>query len=452
MQTQRDHVHAHQFQMARMSSALLLGDPSMAENPMRRTVLGLLAGLIVATLAVVAFGVYGFIVPGGKTSWRNAGTIIVEKESGTRYVFVGGKLHPTLNLASAMIINGPAARVELVSRNSLKGVPHGVPVGIQGAPQVLPAEARDAVRGPWLVCLGGSLTPGAGARFGLNLDPAAPAAELSPDRFVLVEADGEQYLLWRGSKHRISDDSIPVALGVTNAPPVPAPPAWLAMVPSGDDLDVPTVPGAGSAGGTVGGREVRVGALFTQATASGDEQLFVLRRDGLAPVNRTVFQLLQASGGTDPVALNAAEVADAPRSGDRTLTEPFADLSGARWEDGGGRALCQRQAPAPGDTFVTSLVFTAPDQAGITATGGSAVRLRPGSALVAYPVPRPKGAKPDPYLIADQGLRHHLPDQQAMASLKLNPAYQVPFPRILLESVPNGPALSRAAIVTEREG
>jgi hypothetical protein len=119
MQTQRDHVHAHQFQMARMSSALMLGDPSMAENPMRRTSLGLVAGVVISLLAVVAFGVYGWIVPGGKTSWRKAGAIIVEKETGTRYVFLNGTLYPTLNMASAMIITGgTSAKVELVSRNS----------------------------------------------------------------------------------------------------------------------------------------------------------------------------------------------------------------------------------------------------------------------------------------------------------------------------------------------
>ena len=142
MQTQRDHVHAHQFQMARMSSALLLGDPSMAENPMRRTMLGLTVGVVLSLLVVICFGVYGWIVPGGNDSWRKGGSIIVEKETGTRYVYANGQLFPTLNMASAVILSG-TSKVQLVSRKSLSGVPQGVPVGIPNAPQVLPA-ARPA--------------------------------------------------------------------------------------------------------------------------------------------------------------------------------------------------------------------------------------------------------------------------------------------------------------------
>ena len=67
-------------------------------------------------------------------------------------------------------------------------------------------------------------------------------------------------------------------------------------------------------------------------------------------------------------------------------------------------------------------------------------------------MPKPKNSQPDPYLIADQGMRYHLPDKQAMTALKLTPDHQVPFPRSLLEDIPQGPALARTTIVTEREG
>lgn len=452
MQTQRDHVHAHQFQMARMSSALILGDPSMAVNPMKRAVLGLFVGLMIAVLALVAFGVYGWIVPGGKTSWRKPGAIIVEKESGTRYVFVGGKLHPTLNMASAMIINGSSARVELVSRNSLKGVPHGVPVGIPGAPQVLPAQNTDVVGGPWLVCLGGSLSPRAGQELGINFDPKAPVAPLSPERFMLV-ADGEaQYLIWRDQKHRITDDRVPVGLGVTNAVGVPAPKKWLNGLPAGPELGIPTIPGEGERRGSIGGRPVDVGQLFTQRTA-GDEQLFVLREDGLAPINRTMFQLLQAGSGVQPIGLDAAAVAATDRSEDRSLSDPFADLSAARWESGQGRVLCQRQAPVSKEAVSSSVVLTGPENSGLRPDGTGTVALRPGSGIVIYPVPFPRlNRTPEPHLVADLGLRYALPDREASAALKLVDSQFVPFPRDLLDLIPTGPALTRAAIVTEQEG
>lgn len=452
MQTQRDHVHAHQFQMARMSSALLLGDPSMAENPMRRTVFGLSAGIIVGVLVVVCFGVYGWIVPGGNVSWRKGSSIIVEKETGTRYIYANGKLFPTLNLASAMILSG-GSNVRLVSRKSLAGVPRGAPIGIPNAPQVLPAGVKDMVHGPWLACLGGSIAPSAADQIGVNLDPGATAVELPPGRFMLVGGGGKDYLIWRGQKHLIGDPSIPVALGATNAVSIPAPVSWLDMVPSGADLDVPAIPGSGSATVAVDGHEAKVGALFTQATTTGGQQLFVLRKEGLAPVNQTMLQVLQAAHGTQPVALDAAAVAATPRSRDRSLSTPFAELSASAWQDGAGLVLCQRQTPAGKDTIDSRVVLTAQSQAGLDENGKATVRLRSGTGMVVYPVPRTSSTvATDPYLIAEQGLRYHLTDKDAAKALGLDDGYQVPFPRTLLEALPSGPALSRTAVVTEPEG
>ena len=450
MQTQRDHVHAHQFQMARMSSALILGDPSMAENPMRRTVTGLLAGLLVALLGLLAFGVYGFIVPGGATAWRKPGAVIVEKESGTQYVLVGGKLHPALNMASAMIINGSGSRVELVSRNSLKDVPRGAPVGIHGAPQVLPAQPADVVRGPWLICLTGSASATTASSLGFNFDPRAPAAVLPADRFMFVSDGNAMYLLWRDHKHRVTDNRIPVALGVPDVPALQASRSWLRNLADGPDLRIPAIRGAGSAGREIDGRPASVGQLFRQQTVNG-EQFFVLREKGLAPINRTMFQLLQAKGGPDPLDIGVAAVAAAPRSSDRSLTEAFTDLSASRWESGREAALCARQSPGANDTFTAQLVLTTKEFGGVRSDGTGKVVLSPGTAVLVYPAPRGLG-KPTPFLIADAGLRYSLPDKDAMAAMRLPEASLVPFPEDLLELIPSGPALSRSMINTEREG
>ncbi|WP_436535559.1 type VII secretion protein EccB [Actinoplanes sp. HUAS TT8] len=447
MQTQRDHVHAHQFQMARMSSALLLGDPSMAENPMRRTSIGLAVGVVIGLLVVVCFGVYGWIVPGGNNSWRKGGSIIVEKESGTRYVYLDGRLFPTLNLASAMILNG-GAKIQLVSRNSLKDVPVGAPIGIPGAPQLMPSSAGDMLRGPWLACLGGSVNASAGDQIGINLDPAAPAAELPADRFALVASGSKEYLIWSGRRHLITDPSIPVALGATSAVPIPAPAAWTEMVPAGDPIEVPKIAGAGQAEVTVDGRRVKAGALFSQA-ANGGEQYFVLREDGLTAVNRTMLLLLQAAYHTRPVALDAAAVAAAPRSDDRSLTGPFDGLAEATALDGSGLVLCQRQTPSGKNSVDSRVVVTAPGNAALAQDGTASVRLPAGTGMVVYPIPPASASSPpDPYLIADQGQKYHLTDKKATSALGLVDGYQVPFPRALLQRITSGPDLAIEAIAT----
>ncbi|MEU7906150.1 type VII secretion protein EccB [Actinoplanes sp. NPDC049118] len=450
MQTQRDHVHAHQFQMGRMGCALVLGDANTAEHPSRRAWVGLLVGVLVAVLATAGFAGYGWLMPGGNKRWKAAGAIIVEKETGTRYVYLDGVLHPTLNLTSAMLIQGSRSTLTLTSRNSLKGVPHGSPIGLPGAPQVLPTT-QDLVRGPWLACLAGSVPGGPADGVGINLDPAAPFAALAADRFTLVDGEDAHYLIWRGRKHRITDRVVPVALGVTNAEPARAPARWLGALPDGDPIGVPEITGTGDDGPPVAGRRHPLGQLFTQPSPSGAEQLFVLRPDGLAAVSRTAFLLLGAGSRGDPVALQAGDVVAAPRSGDRSLAGLLPDLDRARYDEPGGRVLCARQSPAGAQAVDTAMVFTDRAHSALRADGTPAVRARPGTGMVVLPVPvAPLQPVPDLCLVSDEGVRFRLPDNDTLSALRLAGTPPVPFPAGLLETVPEGPVLSRKAIATNR--
>ena len=96
MQNRRDQVQAHSFVVGRLVSAMLRAEPDSPFTPQRRFSIGWVCGLIVA-----ACGVYGVIVPGGNTSWQEPGVLIVEKETGNRYVYVGEQLRPVANYTSA---------------------------------------------------------------------------------------------------------------------------------------------------------------------------------------------------------------------------------------------------------------------------------------------------------------------------------------------------------------
>ncbi|GAA1324889.1 type VII secretion protein EccB [Pseudonocardia xinjiangensis] len=61
MQTQKDHVDAYAFHVARISSALVLGDPTPAETPARRAWVGFIAGVVIAVLITIGFFLYGLI-------------------------------------------------------------------------------------------------------------------------------------------------------------------------------------------------------------------------------------------------------------------------------------------------------------------------------------------------------------------------------------------------------
>ncbi|MBF6507430.1 type VII secretion protein EccB [Nocardia farcinica] len=439
MQTQRDHVHAYQFLMGRMSSALVQADPASAEVPARRAITGSFIGLVLALLIAVGFGVYGFLFPGGNTSWQAKGTIVVEKETGTRFVNVGGVLHPTLNYPSALLQQGPGAQVKLVSRESLAGAPRGVPIGIPGAPQSLP-PAADLVGSHWLLCL-----PGAGgAGTVLDFDPATPAEVLRTDRYALVRSDdGTQYVLWGGAKHRVGSPVVTTALGMAGVEPATAPRVWLNALPDGPELAPADI--GGGPGPTVGGQPRRAGELFEYRAANGAVELFVLRSDGLAPVNRTEFALLSAVAGTpEPTRLDAAAVAAAPRSADRSLTNRLPDLGGARQQDLGSGALCLRQTPA-GAQVRSEVVVAAPR------AGDGAVRMAPGAGVVVGAVPVPAGQRvPDRYLITG-GTKYLMPDDRSIQALGYGSAPVRPVAAELLDALPSGPVLSRASIgVTEK--
>jgi type VII secretion protein EccB len=438
MQTQRDHVHAHQFQMGRMSSALVLGDPASDEIPARRALIGLLAGVLVAVLIVIGFGVYGWLVPGGNTAWRKPGLIIVEKETGSRYVFLGDRLRPVRNLTSAMLILD-GGTIKLVSSASLAGVPHGPVIGLEQAPQAPPAPSAMS-SGPWLACLGDQ------ARVTVNLDPKAPATPPAAGEFVLLRDGGNRYLVLDGVRHRLGDDAAAAALGVTSAEPVEAPAGWLGGLPEGEAVAAARITGAGAGGPLIGGQPTRIGDLFRQPGVNGAaDQLFVLTEGGLSALDRTEFLLLTAASGGTVRDLSAAEVASAPLSGDRSLLGRLPDLSRARLADPAGRAVCARQSSVR-DQVTAQVVFA--DRAVATAAAGRYVP--PGSGMVVFALPLPEGANPSSvalHLISDEGVRYRLADSKTVQALKLGGVTPVGMPQWLLDGLPAGPQLSRQAIV-----
>lgn len=436
MQTQRDHVHAHQFMMGRLGSALVQGDPASAEIPGRRPLSGLVYGLVAMLLLVGGVAVYGWIVPGGSSAYTKPGTLLVEKETGNRYVYVGGALRPVANVTTASLLLGAGMTVKLISQNSLRDLPRAAQVGDGRWPQSV--TANRLVAGPWLACLTGS------ASVGVNLDPSAPAEDLPPDRFVVVRGPANvSYLILDGRKHRVRKDSVLVALGVSSAPGVTAPKAWLDWLPGGADLGPAPIEGYGSTGPKIAGERRTVGTLFRQQPSGGAEQFFVLRPDGLAPIDPTEFLLAAARGGPAPIRLQAADVVAAKRSTDRTLLGRLPDLTVVRPVEPGGLVLCQRQAPIDKGTFSSTVVYTTPT----TAASGSRVIAAPGTGMTVVPPSRGSSSRQPVTYISENGVAYPVADTDTLRALRLD-ATPVPFPPSLLAVLPKGPSLSREAVIS----
>ncbi|OZM70827.1 type VII secretion protein EccB [Amycolatopsis antarctica] len=456
MQTQKDHVHAYQTLVGRMSAALLLGDPNQSEPPARRAFIGIVFGMVLALLIGVAFWVYGLINPGGNTAWSKPKAIVVEEESGARYVYQNGALVPVLNHASAMLVQGAGAKVENISRASLVDVPRGRPMGIEGAPQSVP-EQGSLVSGGWLLCLGqgdGGPVPGGGS-LSMNLDPDVASTPVTGKEYLWVTStDGTQYVVWGNQKMRLAEPSVPIALGLGVGVPPTAAPEWLGALPDGPEIAAASLPGGDEI--SIAGAVHQPGTVFRQDIGNGVEHYFVLREDGLAPLSATEAALLQSRSGAAAVPIDAVSIAGAPRSADSSLTTRIPDLLTMRPVPAGERALCLKQQPQ--GVFLASQPVTAdPGVAGIGAggqTGRMGMHLKPGTALLAASVPAPtgRGQKPDRYLIDETGMKYRLADDEAIKALGFGGAQPNPVPAELLAAIPSGPMLSREAVGVFEKG
>lgn len=459
MQTQKDRVHAYQFLIGRMASALVSGDPSPAEPPDRGHRLGLYSGLVLGVLVAVGFWVYGLIVPGGNDVWQEPGVIIVEEETGNRYLYLDGALRPAMNQASALLALGPDTRVEMVSRSSMSGLPHGAPIGIPAAPDAVPGPG-DLLTGPWLLCL----TSPAGEPPTMSMvadlgHAGAKPSVVADDRYVLVQsARGKRYLVLQGVKYPLGNARVPVSLGLPSVEPVPAPDVWLAALRDGPLLAAARIPEAGEDGPAVAGVERVVGDVFRQRMSNDSEQFYVLRADGLAPMSRTEFALMSARDpGMTPIEVTAPAVAAAPMSSDTSLRDRLPDMLAPRMVEGlesGGATnrICLIQQPY-GVSVVSVVATVTRYAAGWPLEGDDGAFVPPNKGMLAAAVPLADGQKkPRRYLITDRGIKYPLPDDDSVNALGYGGVAPTPVDADVLAALPTGPTLSRAAVGVSEKG
>ncbi|MFD9391145.1 type VII secretion protein EccB [Streptomyces sp. NPDC060000] len=446
MQSRRDHVHAYQFATGRLAAALVSGEHATGEPPARRGVVGVVIGIVLALLVCAGFGIYGLIKPGGNTAWAKPNAIVVEKETGTRFLYLDGVLHPVANYASALL--GAAGSqdgttVHTVSRNSLTGVRRGTEVGIAGAPDYVP-QATALLTGDFSRCL----TPGHNSGETIDFAPTEEsAAERSSAgrRILLRDGEGTAYLLWNGTRYRLDGRSALVALELDGQDPVAASKNWLAALPAGPTAGPASVPGRDSPGPQIGGEPTRVGQVFsTAADGTGPAQYYVLRDDGLAPLSRTEFALLATGPGqAAPRQVSRADVAAAPGSKDRSLLHRLPDFLSGPVVRPGDRTVCLRQRTA-GTTVRTSVTL---EPAPPAAAGPAAVPVGKGLLVEALPLPS-QGVARQYYLVTELGVKYPLVDDSALSALGYGSGQVRPVPRAVLDLLPTGPPLSRARALT----
>lgn len=470
MQSRKDQVQAYFFVVGRLFSALTHGKPDILETPSRRFSTGVTLGGVLAALLIGIFAIIGIYSPGTSSAWEKPGSIIIDKETGARFLFLDGKLRPVLNFSSAKLATGSnsgatssSAAVVTVSANSLSGVPVGPPIGIPGAPDAIPQAGR-LDKGPWTVCVAATgSTPAVTLLLGAH--PGNPLA--GTEGLLVSTADDAKYLLWRGNRYRLANATVLAALGLNGTTPLPVPANWLNPIPPGRDLTVPVIEGTGSPGPVIDGRQSTIGQIYeVKNPALGTSQVFVVGKDGLAPLNPTTESILLAAASTKN-AYAGGEVAPIPVSPAGMATVPTSvdagDLAGypspmphlvndelaagtqpcVRFDIGGTSGATLLRLPT--DEVNASSAPTGKHFAGMTA---DQVGIPAGTGVLAREEPTPGVTGVAEFLVTDFGVKFPLPGTSASA-LGYSDDSAADVPNQLLALLPAGPVLSPAAALAE---
>ena len=454
MWTQRDQIQAYQFLRRRLISALVAGDANHPTSPGRRLVLGTILGIAAAVLTAAAFGVIGLLAPSGSADWRQGGQVIVEKETGARYVLgQDGLLHPVLNYASARLLaGGNADQTVTVSSGSLRAAARGAMLGIPGAPDSLPApNALSATTFTSCTRIPPDLPAAARPVATVVLGPSAPAGRALPSgAAVLVSpGDGSEFLVTGGLRYRMAGQAPVAALGYENVPAVPVAPSWLDTVPVGRDLDLVAVPGAGSPGPAIDGRRTLVGQVL------GDGAFYLVRAHGVTPIGATEARLVlgdSANAAAYPddrpsvLTMSVAALDAAPRAGTAapgypsTLPRPLAtapNTAVCAVADGSGAVRITTSDRLPGrlTPVGTETDARVADEVSVPPGTGALVREQVGAG----------GAPGALYLVTDSGRKYPVPGDAAAAALGYAGVRPATVSGTELALLPTGPSLDPVA-------
>lgn len=469
MASRQSQLHSYQFALQRLVSALVTRETDPAQAPFRRILGAAFAGVMLSVLALAATGIYGLVVAGGNTSWKTEHAVIVERESGARYVYLDGKLHPVLNYASALLIaRSGEAKTILVSRNSLRGHPKGTPLGIPGAPDSLTA-AEQLLGAPWTLCStpdrrpSGAVVPHSVLLVGHRPGGGRPLVE-GEGILVAVAGSDDEYLLTRSHRYRIPAADRKVvhdALGAWPNPVLVAP-AFVNGLPAGVDLAAPKISDRGGRSPVSG---LAVGDVARVTVPGVEPQNYVVLVDGLAKITQLQANLFVSARGVlhersqswyvaqrqskqrpAGVVDSAAALPDLPPKLVRLSDAGYAVCAAFAGAAAAPEILVDTPAPEAGDAVVTAA------RSGAGTVLADRIVVPPGRGAVVEAMPGPGAAAGTVCVITDLGTAYPLPRRDVLDLLGYRGVTPLRVPSSLVALLPTGRALDPDAARTPAVG
>lgn len=260
MRTRKELVEAYLFVTRRIISSMMSTNPDALELPMRRSRYSVLGGILLALLVFAGFWVVGMFIPAGKDTWKEEGTIVLDTDTGTTYVYMRKVLFPVKNMASAKLI---AAKEEVTEVESidLKGVDRGWELGIEDAPGSIP-DPKSLVGMPWQVCSSQDAVDES-ERVSHVVVSASPADAAIGKKALIVDTGDDTYLLWNDMKHYVGKHADLIALGLDPSDAIPVSPVFVSAVKTGPDMRAPKISKKGKSAGKVNGDKADYGDFYT---------------------------------------------------------------------------------------------------------------------------------------------------------------------------------------------
>ncbi|MCD7052440.1 type VII secretion protein EccB [Rhodococcus hoagii] len=471
--TTRWQVSGYRFLVRRMEHALVRKDVRMLSDPMRSQSRALGVGIVVACLVLAGCAALALFRPQDKIG--NA-TIVVGKDSGAMFVAVNDALHPVLNLASARLIVGEAAKPVTVSESEIESRPRGALVGIPGAPSALPAGSPDGQ--PWTVC--DTVTADGTGSVTTTVVVGEPSwsdrvGPLGSDRALLVSHGADTYLVYDGRRAPIDlrDRAVTRALGLESAQPRPIGRGLLNAIPETLPITPPQIESRGSAPNyQIAGRTV---GSVVKLMRGDDVRYYVVLRDGVQEISAATALLIQfadSQGQSEmatisPDALARAPLADVldvstfpavpPRLAD-PAADPVGCLTwtpqGAAQGDDSGRVeaaltlAAGRSLPIPDDARTVRLA-----QADGSGDHADFAYLRSGSGGFVQTTGLESGSarKGGLFFVADTGVRYGVENADAAKALGFE-VPGAPAPWRIVELLAPGPTLGKSAALVAHDG
>src|SRR6266511_323723 len=422
MPSRQDQLHSYQFMVQRVVAALVMRDTDPAQSPFRRIASATLAGVVFAALGLAGAAVYGALRGGSAEGWRDANAVIIERESGAKYVYRDNKLHPVLNYASALLIVGSATpNVMTVSRSKLAGVPRGRAYGIPKAPDALP-DKGNLQSPPWTVCSVPDTTSGGGngTQSVLSIQRRVDAGRsLDDSKALLVSAPGgEVYLLWRSHRYRIRDrDVVLPALAWNAQARTPVATAMLNTLALGADIARVQLPAA---------RGEK--SLATKSAMLGQREAIPLGQAEYTAAPKATLAL--PTGETAP-----------PATSPSLVTSASGTVLCAQIAAGGSAAQLRVDVPPPDLTAATVTGSRLPEGTVLA----DRVLVPPSGGAVVEALASPAAPGGTLSIITDLGIRYSVPSTDVLGMLGYAGVTPVRVPAEVVALLPVGPALDPLA-------